>query len=251
MMPAASALARGRSVSTSRWRSRCSNRCRSRSSRPAAGSPRGSTVTPRSPCAPIATRSRAGSSAVKCECCCTPTSWRLRRPHRDRPPRTAAGPRPVPPGTGSLPGRAAAQTRRTTGCYRARASPCGGQVHPRPRRVVGRGPRHPRRPRRHPGALIEVLLLHRHLTHDHVVAGLAAALRAGALTADAVALEARKIADLTPTTPVVELDIPDPVPSLTQRRLAQLPPDRRPPPSVAVYDQLLRRTSATEGTTSP
>ena len=30
---------------------------------------------------------------------------------------------------------------------------------------------------------------------EHVVAGLAAALRAGALTADAVALEARKIAD--------------------------------------------------------
>ena len=44
-------------------------------------------------------------------------------------------------------------------------------------------------------ALIEVLLLHRHLPHEHVVAGLAAALRAGALTADAVALEARKAAD--------------------------------------------------------
>ncbi len=43
-------------------------------------------------------------------------------------------------------------------------------------------------------ALIEVLLLHRR-RHDHVVAGLAAALRAGALTADAVALEARKAAE--------------------------------------------------------
>lgn len=40
-------------------------------------------------------------------------------------------------------------------------------------------------------ALIEVLLLHRHMSHDHVVAGIAAALRAGALTSDAVALEAR------------------------------------------------------------
>jgi hypothetical protein len=29
--------------------------------------------------------------------------------------------------------------------------------------------------------VIEVLLLHRHLAHDHVVVGLAAALRAGAL----------------------------------------------------------------------
>ena len=38
-------------------------------------------------------------------------------------------------------------------------------------------------------------MLHRHLPHDHVVAGLATALRAGALTADAVALEARKYND--------------------------------------------------------
>lgn len=41
------------------------------------------------------------------------------------------------------------------------------------------------------GALIEVLLLHRHMRHEDVVAGLAKALRAGAFTADAVALEAR------------------------------------------------------------
>jgi hypothetical protein len=47
-------------------------------------------------------------------------------------------------------------------------------------------------------ALIEVLLLGRHLPQDHLVAGLAAALRAGALTADAVALEARKHADADP-----------------------------------------------------
>ncbi|MEV5336594.1 Mu transposase domain-containing protein [Streptomyces werraensis] len=43
-------------------------------------------------------------------------------------------------------------------------------------------------------ALIEVLLLGRHLPHEHIVAGLAAALRAGAMTADAVAPEARKAA---------------------------------------------------------
>ncbi|MFD7626338.1 hypothetical protein ACFV7Q_09855 [Streptomyces sp. NPDC059851] len=41
-------------------------------------------------------------------------------------------------------------------------------------------------------ALIEVLLLGRNMPHEHVVAGLAAALRAGAMTADAVALEAAK-----------------------------------------------------------
>ncbi|MEU7858005.1 hypothetical protein [Nonomuraea sp. NPDC049141] len=92
-------------------------------------------------------------------------------------------------------------------------------------------------------ALIEVL-------HRHVVAGIAAAPQTGALTADGVALEARKIAqvddlpasDPPPARPqrLAWLDEPAVV-SLTIRRLAQLPPDTRPPPSVAVYDQLLRR----------
>lgn len=100
-------------------------------------------------------------------------------------------------------------------------------------------------------ALIEVLLLHRHMCHDQLVVGLAAALRAGALTADAVALEARKIGDADTGEPVaVDLDIHDPVVSLTVRRLSQLPPDTRPLPSVAIYDQLLHRTPLREGNTS-
>lgn len=100
-------------------------------------------------------------------------------------------------------------------------------------------------------ALIEVLLLHRHLPHEHVVAGLAAALQAGALTADAVALEARKVGDSSPFEHrVVELDEPANIASLTQRRIASLPPDRRPVPSVAAYDQLLRRSSSTKGTSA-
>jgi transposase len=91
-------------------------------------------------------------------------------------------------------------------------------------------------------ALIEVLLLGRHLTHEHLVAGLATALRAGALTADAVALEARKAAEADD---VDELPVPArsdraTVTFLTQRRLAHLPPDTRPPPSGAAYDQLLK-----------
>jgi transposase len=103
-------------------------------------------------------------------------------------------------------------------------------------------------------ALIEILLLHRHTAHEHVVAGLAAALQAGALTADAVALEARKAADTddrcgqqpAPATPHAA------VASLTARRLAHLPPDTRPLPSVAAYDQLLRHPRrANEGTTRP
>ncbi|MBR7676487.1 IS21 family transposase [Streptomyces daliensis] len=98
-------------------------------------------------------------------------------------------------------------------------------------------------------ALIEVLLLGRHMPHEHLVAGLAAALRAGALTSDAVALEARKAAEtddtagtaVLPQGPLPERFGQPKITSLTERRLAHLPPDTRPLPSVAVYDQLLRR----------
>ena len=103
-------------------------------------------------------------------------------------------------------------------------------------------------------ALIQVLLLHRHMAHEHVVAGLAAGMRAGALTADAVALEARKAAD----TDIAPAPAPDratsaaaAVASLTQRRLTHLPSDTRPLPSVAAYDQLLpSRRTPREGTPS-
>src|SRR6516164_5602080 len=100
-------------------------------------------------------------------------------------------------------------------------------------------------------ALVEVLLLHRHMDGEHVVAGLAAALRAGALTADAVALEARKATDADDGAgPEPEPAGPQaPVASLTAHRLAQLPPDTRPLPSVAAYDRLLRHNRhITEGT---
>ncbi len=39
------------------------------------------------------------------------------------------------------------------------------------------------------------------MAHEHVVAGIAAALRAGAMTADVVAMEARKAADAGPPAP--------------------------------------------------
>lgn len=103
-------------------------------------------------------------------------------------------------------------------------------------------------------ALIEVLLLNRYLAHEHVVAGLATALRPAALTADAVALEARKAAQ-SEDEPTIGGSIPaDPgqspatVTSLHEWRLAHLPPDTRPLPSVTPYDQLLRsrRTSGSD-----
>jgi hypothetical protein len=91
------------------------------------------------------------------------------------------------------------------------------------------------------------------MSQEYVVAGLAAALRAGALTADAVALEARKAAEADE--PAIQ-EPPEPVPVeqqgsvvfLTERRMAHLPPDTRPLPSLAIYDQLLRRNRpASEG----
>lgn len=96
--------------------------------------------------------------------------------------------------------------------------------------------------------LISVLLLHRHMVHEHVVAGIATALRTGAMTADAVALEARKWGEADqPVELVADHDKPRrrmdggaTVTSLTERRLAVLPPDPRPLPSVAAYDELLR-----------
>ena len=106
-------------------------------------------------------------------------------------------------------------------------------------------------------ALIEVLLLHRHMPHDHVVAGLATALRAGALTPDAVALQARKAAEADDHPPTVDAPgsagtlagaVAGTVVSLTQRRLAQLPADTRQLPTVTAYDQLLRvQRRTTEG----
>ena len=82
-------------------------------------------------------------------------------------------------------------------------------------------------------ALIEVLLLHRHLRHEHVVAGLAAALQAGASTSDTVALEraSRRHRQTHHHSLGARPADSSPVTSLTERRLRQLPPDTRPLPS--------------------
>jgi hypothetical protein len=102
-------------------------------------------------------------------------------------------------------------------------------------------------------AMIEVLLLHRHLPHADIVAALGLVVAVGGTTADVVAVEARKLARLRP-----ELEVPTEasaatrrVVSLTERRLldpaaviAGLPADTRPLPSVAAYDELLPRRAA-------
>ena len=110
--------------------------------------------------------------------------------------------------------------------------------------------------------LVEVLLLHRHMRAVDVVDGLAAGLAVGAVRADIVAVEARRVAQARP-----ELDEPasvldhEParrVISLTERRLADpgaviagLPADQRPLPSVTAYDQLLARRAHPAATDEP
>ncbi|MGA5114837.1 IS21 family transposase, partial [Streptomyces pseudogriseolus] len=75
-------------------------------------------------------------------------------------------------------------------------------------------------------------------------------LRAGAMTADAVALEARKAAQAE-TEPAPDARTPGQpsatVTSLHEWKLSHLPPDTRPLPSVSHYDQLLRRRRASGG----
>lgn len=70
----------------------------------------------------------------------------------------------------------------------------------------------------------------RHVPHEHLVAGLASALRAGALTADAVALEARKAAEADEVAAPVVPAGPERrnVTSLTERRIkaAQFPQEK-------------------------
>lgn len=108
-------------------------------------------------------------------------------------------------------------------------------------------------------ALIEVLLLHRRLPRGQVLAGITAALRAGSVSADVVAIEARKATVMPESTSKSTVDDATPagngkpvaprrsaarLVTLPARRTArQLPADTRPAPSVADYDQLLTATS--------
>lgn len=100
--------------------------------------------------------------------------------------------------------------------------------------------------------LIDVLLLHRSMPAEDVVSGLTAAVNIGAVTADVVAVEARRhhteVGRASSGRPPVEHApvVEHRVVSLTQRRLtdpaaviAGLPADTRPAPSVAGYDDLL------------
>lgn len=114
--------------------------------------------------------------------------------------------------------------------------------------------------------LIDVLLLHRSMDASDVIAGITSALGVGAVSADVVAVEARRhAAGMTAggsgsdRHPGAHDDVNvQLVVSLTQRRLmdptaviAGLPPDARPLPSVSAYDELLaKRTEHPAGPAS-
>ncbi|WP_405476072.1 IS21 family transposase [Paenarthrobacter ilicis] len=107
--------------------------------------------------------------------------------------------------------------------------------------------------------LIEVLLLHRSMDASDIEAGITATLSVGAVSADVVAVEARRHAASTSTMgaggPALDgqgvahdKSKVQRVVSLTQRRLmdpaaviAGLPQDKRPLPTVNVYDELLAK----------
>ena len=145
---------------------------------------------------------------------------------------------------GALPGSAALAQARASGAFTSVHDAFWAAA--RARHGDGAGTR----------ALIEVLLLHRRMAPSQVIAGMQAALAAGSCSADVVAVEARKhAAAASPAeagTAWQALERPrrSRAAVITLPRLAApaLPPDRRPAPSVAAYDQLLRNPPSAGGT---
>jgi transposase len=106
-------------------------------------------------------------------------------------------------------------------------------------------------------ALIEVLLLHRRMPAEAVLAGITAAVQAGSASPELVAIEARKASqesrDLPAGADAADEDPGDSAPAHAEPghgqatvitlpgRRTPIPEDNRPPPSVAAYDQLLSR----------
>jgi transposase len=89
-------------------------------------------------------------------------------------------------------------------------------------------------------ALVEVLLLHRHLDRADVLAGITAALSVGSTSSDVVALEARKAAERRGAAAGPDdANRGGRVVVLAEHRCASVPADERPLPSVDQYDTLL------------
>ena len=134
---------------------------------------------------------------------------------------------------GALPGSAALAQARATGAFTSVHEAFWAAARARHGDAAGTR------------ALIEVLLLHRRMPASQVIAGMTAALAAGSCSPDVVAVEARKHAAPNPGTGS-EPDWPAARPRRSRAavitlpaRRDPLPPDSRPAPSVAAYDQLL------------
>jgi hypothetical protein len=94
-------------------------------------------------------------------------------------------------------------------------------------------------------ALVEVLLLHRHLDRADVLTGITTALSVGSTSPDVVALEARKASERRGAAAGQhDADGGGRVVALTEHRSATGPTDQRPLPSVDKYDILLGRESS-------
>jgi len=138
---------------------------------------------------------------------------------------------------GALPGAAALAQARAAGVFTSAHEAFWAAA--RARHGDGAGTR----------ALIEVLLLHRRMPAAQVIAGITAALAAGSCSPDVVAVEARKhTAAAAEPAPAGEPGWPAMRPRSSRAavitlpaRRDPLPPDARPAPSVAAYDQLLTR----------
>ena len=96
-------------------------------------------------------------------------------------------------------------------------------------------------------ALIDVLLLHRSLPSDAVIAGITSALSVGAIGPDVVAVEARRHATTHTPAPASQtrggtvVNLPPRRPTTPHQVIAHLPEDTRPLPTVTAYDELLCR----------
>jgi hypothetical protein len=135
---------------------------------------------------------------------------------------------------GALPGATALVQARAAGTFTAAHEAFWSAA----RKALGDGPG--------TRALIEVLLLHRHLDTADVLAGITAALAVGSVSPDVVAVEARKAAQhrgIQPA-PLPAIQRSRQVISLPERRRAAGPADDRPLPSVAIYDDLLGKASS-------
>jgi hypothetical protein len=88
--------------------------------------------------------------------------------------------------------------------------------------------------------MIEVLLLHRRLAVDDLIAGMTVALRLTSASADVVAVEARKAhAGPDPGPGPVQLLLKRRTTPQQPEQVIVLPADPRPLPTVHQYDQLL------------